>query len=220
MYRTLILKVLLVGIAALGTTGCRYASNRVADFSDMFILAGGVTAENQFTGPFPPSLGVHVQVTDYLGLGANHFSGGSAQIDGRGLYAGPESRTRLSFLFWNRTWLWEDPERAVENYYKKDDTLWSRRMASMSHRGRPAKSLHNTALPTQDDHLVHPRGWQYWETISAEFGICEPFVTHLGFHFRVGFDPSEFSDFLLGLFLIDFKQDDLKADEFEEARSL
>lgn len=203
------------------STGCRYATNRAADFQDIFILGGGITTENDVTGPWPPSLGVYVQATDFVSLGANHFSGVSAHVDGRGLYAGPESRTRFGLLFWDWNWFWEDPELAAENYYKKPGTLWANRMAELDVWDRAAKEAHQAILPTQDPAIRHyPRGWHYWETISAEFGISEPFITHLGVHFRAGVDPSEVPDFLLGLFMIDPKMDDLQAEELEEARSL
>ena len=56
---------------------------------------------------------------------------------------------------------------------------------------------------------IMPRGWQYWENIAVEIGISEPFLTHLGFDLRIGVDPSEISDFILGIFTIDYNHDDL-----------
>jgi hypothetical protein len=48
--------------------------------------------------------------------------------------------------------------------------------------------------------------------------LCEPFLTHLGVSLRLGFDPSEISDFVLGIFYVDFKGDDLTADEYAAKR--
>lgn len=59
------------------------------------------------------------------------------------------------------------------------------------------------------------RGWQYWETIGVQAGISDPFITHSGLYLHVGVDPSEVVDFLLGLFTIDLKGDDIPIEELE-----
>ena len=72
-------------LSILATTGCtRYFANRYYDFRDTFAIGAGVTAENPHTGIIPPSLGVYVQVTDFLHLGAITHNGYSAELDLRG----------------------------------------------------------------------------------------------------------------------------------------
>lgn len=208
-----------VGLALL-ICSCNYGNNRFFDFCDVFQLGAGVTSQNSKSGMIPPSLGAHVQATEFLNLGMMHFRGLSAELDGRGMFAGPESRTRIGFGPMQRIKLDQDYEKGVDNYFKDHDALWSKRLNSNKYRWneKPAKELNydywagrmNTGFP-----IMH-RGWQYWEGMSAEVGICEPFVTHLGFMLRLGVNPCEVSDFLLGFFGIDFNGDDLTPEEFAE----
>ncbi len=213
-----------VGLAALPLAGCHYAVNRVADFGDIFQIGGGVTAENPVTGMVPPSLGVYAQVTEFINLGAMHFSGLSAEWDGRGKFAGPESRTRLGFLLYQQLRIDQDYANGVENYFKKSDTLWNDRMNStaMRWRNRPAKELEYEfwSLANREGYPIMHRGWQYWENINLEVAVSEPFLTHLGFNLRLGLDPSEILDFALGFFCLDLKRDDLTAEEFQEFREV
>lgn len=212
----------LVPVLALLTTaltGCRYGNNRAADFGDIFQLGAGLTTENPDSGMLPPSLGLHVQATEFLNLGALHFSGVSAEWDGRGLFAGRESRTRVGIGPYQMVKIDQDYANGSENYFKKMETLWADRMSSpdMTFNGRPAKELHHEAMLSKKEGapILH-RGWQYWENFNVEASISEPFLTHFGFNLRVGFDPSEISDFVLGWFTVDYKHDDLTSEEWDE----
>lgn len=222
MFRKFTLGLPALMLITVSLTGCgtsRYMTNRAADFQDIFQIAGGVTAENPYTGMIPPSLGIHVQASEFLNLGAIHFSGLLSEQDGRGHFAGFESRTRFGLGPWQQIKIDQDYAGGRENYFKKMGTLWSDRMHSPDLRfmNRPAKNLHYQTLlsPEEGCPILH-RGWQYWENISLELAISEPFITHFGFHTRLGLDISEVSDALLGWFGLDFKHDDLTLAEYEE----
>lgn len=209
----------LIVLAAFQLVGCRYTANRANDFADIFQMGVGVTAENPVTGMFPPSLGLHAQVTEFLNLGAIHFTGLVAEWDGRGFFAGPETRTRLGFLPLQTIQLGQDYARGYENCFKKPDTLWADRMHSegLKFAGTPAKALdYEFWSRMRSGSPIFYRGWQYWGTVSVEAAISEPFFTHLGLHLRLGVDVSEISDWILGFFTLDFKSDDLTRQEFEE----
>lgn len=205
-------------------TGCRYLTNRYYDFRDVLDLGAGVTAENAITGVIPPSIGIHAQVTDFVQLGWITHNGYSAETDMRGSFVGPESYTRAGFLWWGYYQKNQDYVNAsYYNMFKDKDFLWCVRMESiyLAHYGRPAKRLHYEEYAPyawQGPALLH-QGWQYWGYTGLNVAICEPFLTHLGVMLRLGIDPSEFSDFLLGWFTIDFKHDDMLPEEFAEFQS-
>lgn len=213
-----ILSLLMLLVVAIGATGCRYGKNRYYDFRDTFHLGAGLTAESS-RSIIPPSLGVYAELTDFIHLGAITHNGVTAELDLRGSYVGPESTTRFGFLWWQKLRRNEDYSRAhYYNYFKDRNTPWAARMEALDMRlkGRPAKQLHYERWAnnySKGTALMH-RGWQYWGYSGIEVAICEPFLTHWGVMARVGIDPSEISDFLLGFFLIDFKHDDLTEDEF------
>lgn len=222
MIRKILRVIPVAALLCLSLTGCqrRYIANRVADFGDIFQFGAGLTTENPATGVIPPSLGVYVQVTEFLNLGALHFDGHSAEWDGRGLFCGPESRTRIGILTYQRLRIDQHYSEGSENYFKKLETLWSDRMNSprMSWGDKPAKQLNYEywGISTRDGAPIMHRGYQYWENIGAEICISEPFLTHFGFNLRLGFDPSEISDWVLGWFCVDYKRDDLTEDEHRE----
>ena len=202
-----------------GFFGCRYAANRAYDFADIFQIGAGVAAQNPRTGMWPPALGVHVQATEFLNLGVDHFDGLIAEWDGRGFFAGHEYRTRMGFLPLQTIQVNQDYGKGCSNYFKQTGA-WTARMNSSSMRfaDAPAKEL-DYLFWADRLHQGAPlfyRGWQYWENVSFEVGVCEPFVTHLGLHLRAGVDVSEVADFVLGFFCIDFNRDDLTWSEFEE----
>ena len=213
-----LLAAVLLCLSTLMASGCRYATNRGNDFADIFQLGAGMTTENPSGGWLPPSLGVHVQATEFVNLGAVHFAGYAAEVDGRGLFAGQENRTRLGLGPLQAIKIDQNYAKGSENYFKKTESEWCRRMASRALRWNdtPAKELNYRywADTLSVGWPVMHRGWQYWENIGVEVALCEPFATHLGFTLRVGFDPSEISDFVLGLFCVDFKEDDLTRNEF------
>ena len=85
----LVLVVCLL-MSMLVTSGCHYGMNRSADFRDIFQFGIGLTTENPDSGIIPPALGLYVQATEFLNLGAVTFTGKSLEWDGRGLFYGPE----------------------------------------------------------------------------------------------------------------------------------
>lgn len=219
-YSKRLLGFVLIACMFVTLTGCsRYVSNRYYDFRDMFHVGVGVTAENPVTGVIPPTIGLYLEATDWLQLGAITHNGYTAEMDMRGTFVGPESTSRAGFLWWQSIRKNEDyKDASYYNIFKNKDFPWCQRMESLDMRwkGHPAKQLHYefwSQHQTEGIGLLH-RGYQYWEYIGAEVGICEPFLTHMGLLVRLGFDPSELSDFVLGIFTIDFKHDDMTADEY------
>ncbi len=220
---TSILKhAVVLAALSLSLTGCqyRYFANRHADFHDIFQIGVGYTTENPKTGVIPPSLGAHIQVTEFLNLGWIHFTGKTAELDGRGSFCGSEQRTRLGFGPYQRLYIDQDYANGKEDYFKKYDTLWNDRMHTpeMSWGKWPAKQLNyeDWSMSPREASPLMPRGYQYWENLNAELCISEPFITHFGLNFRFGFDPSEIFDFILGVTTFDFKRDDLTPEEHTE----
>lgn len=219
------LLILFAGML-LGTAGCsnsRYLTNRYYDFRDMGAVAVGVSSQNSCTGLFPPALGAYVEVTDFLHLGAITHSGYVAELDMRGSGVYYEERTRLGLLFWQAIHDDQDYTNArYRNYFKTPGNMWERWMRGcvMSWGDSPAKDLtyDHWMEDMQYGFFLRHRGWQYWEYIGGEFAICEPFLTHLGVTLRLGFDPSEISDFVLGWFGVDFNHDDLDCEMFNDMR--
>lgn len=209
----------LLSLTVCGLSGCRYAANRCYDLADIFQLGVGVTSQNPRTGMWPPALGVHVQATEFLNLGVDHFDGYVAEMDGRGFYAGREYRTRMGFLPLQTIQIDQDYGTGWSNYFKQARS-WTARMNSSSMRfaNAPAKEL-DYLFWADRLHCRAPlfhRGWQYWENVSFEAGICEPIFTHLGVHLRAGVDISEVADFVLGFLCIDFNHDDMTPAEYKE----
>ncbi|MCX7049154.1 MAG: hypothetical protein NTX50_27165 [Candidatus Sumerlaeota bacterium] len=206
---------------SIGLSGCcQYGQNRLYDFCDIFQFGGGVTSQNPKAGITPPAIGVYVQATEYMNLGAVYFNGSLAEMDGRGFYAGPEEHLRYGLFCYQGTQINQNYLAGSENYFKKSKCLWTKRMNSNAMRWNktPAKELDYEyfAEEIHEGFPIMPRGWQYWENVAVELGISEPFLTHLGFDIRVGIDPSEISDFILGIFTIDYNNDDLTAEEYKE----
>lgn len=208
----------LMAGSSLGLTGCRYALNRYYDFRDMLAVGVGATAENPVTGWVPPSLGVYLELTDFLHLGAITHNGYTAEMDLRGAFAGPEYRTRFGFLWWQMLQINQDYENGWYNRFKDPSFPWTQRMSAwgMRSHGHPAKRLNYEywSQYRQYGQFLKPRGWQYWEYTGLEVAICDPFFTHFGVMLRLGLDISEFSDFLLGIFGVDYKHDDMTEEEF------
>ena len=211
----------LLALLAFSQSGCHYVSNRAADFSDIFQFGVGFTTENPKTGILPPSFGIYVQATNFLNLGAIYFNGASVEWDGRGLFCGPERRTRIGLLSIQQVRIDQNYEMGAENYFKKSGTAWSDRMRSPAMRWNdvPAKDVgyEEASIGLREGSPLFPRGWHYWENFNVEIGIPDPFLTHAGINLRVGFDPSEIFDLVLGVFCIDvLKNDDMTAEEFGE----
>jgi len=171
----------MAGLFSTGVADTRL--NRVHDFMDIFELARALPLK---TGERhdPAALGVHAQVTEFVNLGAVHFTGYSAEMDGRGLFAGFESVLVLAVCLC-RSCVSIRITRRRENYFKKADTLWDRRMQSTPMRfwNKPAKELHYKSVSDwlRRGSPLFYRGWQYWGNTGVEVALCEPFLTHLGF---------------------------------------
>lgn len=228
MIRTRLIKSVLfsvvLGLLAMSTTGCSaYMKSRYYDFRDTFMMGAGATAEvgEAPTWPFPPSLGVYVEASEFMHLGAITHNGVFAEVEGRGAGAGLESRTRVGIGPFHGSAIWQ--EYSTNNHFKRSDTPWQERMNQNNldyilffkfNKTVPAKELGHFDQPFDMDwqFFDFERGWQHWLTIGGEAAISDP-ITHLGFTLRLYLDPSEFTDFLLGWFTIDFKRDDiLKSD--------
>lgn len=213
-----------LAVTVFATTGCRYLANRYYDFRDVFEVGAGITGENPETGVVPPALGLHVQATDFLTLGAITFNGEIAELDHRGTFVGPQSTTQMGFLFWQRYQNYENYRNAsVMNSFKDTEFPWCQRLSSinMMWMGRPAKSLNydNWSLAMQKGSFLAPHGWQYWASTGFQLALCDPLLTHMGFTLKASFDLSEVSDFLLGVLCIDaLKHDDMNRDEFAAMR--
>ena len=205
-------------------TSCnRYFSNRYFDLRDVADFAVGVTHEKPSHGIIPPALGVYVEVTDLLHLGAMSYNGTTAELDMRGSGVYREDRKRLGLLWWQAYYDDQQYDEArYKNYFKTEDTLWADWMRSPLTYSymldAPAKTL--TYDHWNDDMqygtFMLRRGKQYWEYTGAEVAICDPFFTHWGLMLRTGFDISELSDFLLGWFTLDYKRDDLTEQMYNE----
>jgi len=84
----LTLSLVVLGLVVPTFTGCRYFCNRVSDFKDIGQLGAGISVQNPKSGPLPPSVGLYAQVTDFVRMGWVVFHGYSAEMDGRGCFAG------------------------------------------------------------------------------------------------------------------------------------
>lgn len=218
--------MLLLAVAMLGASGCNhYWTNRYYDFRDTVAMGAGVTAENNITGIVPPSLGLYIEATDWLQLGAITHNGYTAETDLRGTYVGPEKMTRFGFLWWHMIQKNQDYRYATYmNPFKNKNFPWCQRMESvgMRYKKRPSKRLHyeNWALTRQYGTGMLHRGYQYWEYAGVDAAICDPFFTHFGVRLYFGFDISEVSDLLLGFFTVDYKHDDMTEAEYDIFRSM
>jgi hypothetical protein len=224
--------------AGVWTPKSYWFSNRLADLMDVFAIGAGITTENRIGGPIPPSLGAYAEFTTLLNLGIITHNGATAEMEGRGAGAFTEART-LYGIGPYRAWKINQGEQCV-NYYKNSvrSQAWAKRMetdlrsSALARVNRWASNTEAAMLlditevggdpakrTLHKDRLFHralfgvPRGWQTWEYVGAEVAVCEPFLTHLGVTLRAGFDLSEVADFVLGVFCIDFKQDDRRLGE-------
>ena len=193
----------------------RYVENRLYDLADVFQIGLGVASYDAEVGIFPPLLGAHVQATDFAKLGSLSFTGNSVEWDGRGLFMGPEHRTRRAIGRWEMLHIEQRYDRGFENYFKKSDSYWADRMRGdeMTWRNTPAKEL-NYTFWADEFHLGIPpfhRGWQHWSSTGVEACVF-PFTI------RTGVDFTEVFDFALGFALIDTKNDDMDRREYNEKR--
>ena len=98
---TLLTAALLTGLI-FGVTGCGYFKNLRDDTMDGFIAGAGVVTpvakgkEDTTTavGLLPPSLGLYLQATDFVHLGALYKISGDVELDRRGTWAGVDYRAK------------------------------------------------------------------------------------------------------------------------------
>lgn len=223
--------VLALSALSVSLMGCNYARKRADDFRDIWVFSVGGTHTLDASAVIPPSLGLHADAL-WFGLGAITHNGMSAELlDGRGTFIGPESRTRISLLFyqWWRVWqAYHDhfiqglPEPALWNQFK-DPTPpdyataeWLQRVSTRGYtrwffpagRFDPRKRLLYQDEEMQGDWVPLHRGWNHLWTVQAEAAAGIP-LTHISFYMRVGFDVSEVMDFVLGIFTYDMYGDDV-----------
>ncbi len=211
--------LVLLGVLS---SGCqhRYVANRVHDLADIVQVGAGFTHENPESGIIPPAYGVYAQCTDFINLGAIYFNGVTAELDGRATFVGQEERLRYGIGPLQMLKIDQDVDGGKINYFKRVNGGWTKRMNTQAMRWweKPAKELEYEYW-ADTLHVGSPimhRGWHYWENIALEVAVPCPFISHFGFIGKIGFDPSEISDFLLGIATVDFKKDDLLPSEYEE----
>jgi len=207
---------ILLGGLILGASGCGYLKNVRDDFMDCFMLGvGGVVPvvpageESRAVGFLPPSLGVYVEATEFMHLGAILKASGDLEWDRRGLAALVDTRTKVGLGPLHYVAVRQYTSPSLANAYKVEGNQmdgWRNHMRRLTDPvfRRPAKELiFNTSggLP-----FLH-RGWQDWEVFSVEVAVPEPFILHSGFNIRAGADPSQMFDFVLGLLCIDLYDD-------------
>ena len=159
-----VLLICLAGVS-IAATGCRYMTNRYYDFRDTFALGVGWTAQNSFTGIWPPSLGVYVEATDFLHLGAITHNGWTAEVDMRGSGVYMENRTRLGLLCWQAYHDEQDYTDAFyKNYFKTPGNKWEAWMRGPIVSGQ---------LPAPDGAREAAAGLCGADARRAELGACQ-----------------------------------------------
>jgi hypothetical protein len=213
MRRGVVVVALLAAVVTTGS-GCGYFKNVRDDFMDIGGLAIGVCTPvleegNDATvlGFIPPSLGVYVQATDFLHLGALYKISADITWDRRG--AGIIVDERAKFGVGPYHWITIRELPVLANGYKTEDSglgPWREEMANRKDPifGAPAKIV---KYSTKEWQPYLWQGWQDWETFSLEVAISEPFITHCGFYARVAADPSQWVDAVLSLFFLDLHGD-------------
>lgn len=211
----------LAAIAALAviaamTPGCGYVKNLRDDAMDCFMFGAGVVTPVASTesgkvgvGPIPPSIGIYVEATDLLHLGALYKVSGDIEWDRRGTGIVVDSRKKFGIGPIHYTDVKQEP--IIANDYKRRDNDMDGWRTNMNRLRdplfrRPGKQLIFDDRRESSRWVLH-RGWQDWETFSIEVAIPEPFFFHSGINFRVGFDPSQVFDLLLGIFGLDLYDD-------------
>ena len=208
--------IVLALFAAVVTTssGCGYFKNVRDDFMDIGGLAVGVTTpvleegnDAVVLGFLPPCLGIYVQATDFLHLGALYKVSADVTWDRRGAGIIVDERAKYGVGPYHWVTIREIPIAA--NGYKTEDSglgPWRDAMAARKDPvfGAPAKIVKYSTKAWQP-YLW--QGWQDWETFSLEVAIPEPFFTHCGFYARVAADPSQVLDAVLSLFFLDLYGD-------------
>jgi hypothetical protein len=184
------------------------------DAMDCLILGVGYTPAvaptadgNKAVGFLPPSIGAYVELTEFLHFGALFKGSADLEIDRRAAGAVVDVRTKFGLGPLHHIKVKQHV--IMGNAYKTEENQmdgWREHMRGLRDPifRRPAKELiFDKSRPLR---FLH-RGWQDWEVISLEVAIPEPFILHSGFNFRVGIDPSQIFDFVMGLVCIDIYDD-------------
>lgn len=210
-----LLATILVGCLLIGASGCGYFKNLRDDSMDCFVLGGGVVPAvvpdgqggTRAIGALPPSIGLYVEATNFMHLGGMYKISGDAEMDRRGLFAGIDHRMKAGLGPWH--YIVEKQYPASANLYKLPDNEmdgWRQHMQDLKDPifNAPAKKL---IYDTSQEQPYMYRGWQDWEMFQVEIAIPEPFILHSGINVRLGVDPSQFFDLFLGVFGVDFYDD-------------
>jgi len=189
-------------------SSCAYMNNRYYDFRDTMDLEAGATFARPKNGPkyiIPHSLGLYLEATQYIQLGAIGFNnmdtvGGNAGLDLRSTWTGKESRVRYGFGPWQKYTI--NQQGGYMDKYKANSYI--EESIDLCYRDNIMQGMWRTT--------PFFRGRNYWEYIGVEAAICEPFLTHFGLKLRAGIDPCQIMDFILGWTTLDIYGDDLEED--------
>ena len=215
--------LLVVGCGNRVTPTKHWFANRGSDFMDIFSIGGGISVENEKAGIVPPSFGLYIEATHLFNIGYIRHAGATIEMEGRGVGIYDEDREIWGFGPYRSWEIRQGGEFSYVNYFKDPQRSagWTGRMiGDLGLKDGPvdptagyAKHLIHADTGPHDGYFVYPRGWHSWEYIGFEVGIPEMFITHHGITFRAGFDISEVTDFVTGIFFYDFLEDDRRDDE-------
>src|SRR5688572_1122457 len=118
---------MLIALVALqlAATGCSYLRNRRDDLADIFIIGAGGTVAG---GPVPASLGLYLEATEFLHLGAMGFSGYMAGIDRRGSAVAEVNREVKVGLGPYHAWHIDESYGPANSYKSGAMAYWESRM--------------------------------------------------------------------------------------------
>jgi len=223
-------RLVLAVLAALviSSAGCGYLKNVRDDFLDIGTAAVGIVTPvvptdsgPRAVGFIPPAFGAYVQATDFLHLGFIYSATGDLAWDRRGYGVLVDVRRKFGIGPIHDVYIKQIPVAA--NAYKRPGSEmagWQTHMDNLKDAvfGASAKTMiFKPQTWALDSYGVEgsswqslpwlSHGWQDWEMVSAEIAIPEPFILHSGIYARVGIDPSQIFDFVLGVFCIDLYGD-------------
>ncbi|NLW50008.1 MAG: hypothetical protein GXY85_04080 [Candidatus Brocadiaceae bacterium] len=218
----------LVGLV-FSTTGCGYLKNLRDDALDIGMWSHGIvppvvpTADGpKAVGFVPPAIGVYMQATDLFHLGALYKFTGDLEWDRRSLGVVFDKRAKFGLGPFHYVSIEQcpvcttghkDPESDLEGWRQHmldlKDPLFHSPAKVMIFEPRPEYDdeyyIAGVSDPRPSRYLAH--GWQDWGLISFEIAFPEPFLLHSGFYGRIGVDPSQILDFMLGFVGVDLYSD-------------
>lgn len=212
---------LLVLLVTSALPGCNYLRGRLDDFNDIYTLGIGGTIIRD--SPYPSGLGVYVEATEMMHVGAMFYRGYMLELDRRGAAV-----TRVEEdLRWGlgpfKEWRLKEHYEPADAYKAGDVRRWQQRMDLKEYHpllvGWERERGLEGPVPAKrmrfDDIVVshYPRGWQDWGYVGVDVAISEPFVLHAGIRVKAGIDLSQILDFLIGIFGADLYEDDLRPEE-------